>query len=157
MWITNLRLMQEAEKFWAIQMQTLSSSVWQRKARAITNTLGQDWGTMEEPWRNPATSVPLILHSLINTIHPSLTFLRLQSFKKTREQKKRKIWLQKEAAYGQYSNWWKNQSPRARQVRRTVSHKSLSCSPGFSNHDVAMVWGRFMGWEGDSVQAVACY
>lgn len=84
-------------------------------------------------------------------------FLKIAIFQENERAEKKKIWLQKEAAYGQYSNWWKNQSPRARQVRRTVSHKSLSCSPGFSNHDVAMVWGRFMGWEGDSVQAVACY
>lgn len=80
MQITILWLMQEAEQSRAIQMRTPRWRVQQRKAREITNTLGQDRGTMEELWRNPATSPPLILRSLINIIHPSLTFLRLQTF-----------------------------------------------------------------------------
>lgn len=42
MQITILRLIQEGEKIWAIQMQTLRLNVQHRKARVITNTLGQD-------------------------------------------------------------------------------------------------------------------
>lgn len=93
-----------------------------------------------------------------NQYNSSITyFLKIAVFleyERAEEEKKTKnnpIWLQKEAAYGQYSSWWKNQF---QQPGRLEELCLIKVCLAFSNHDVAMDWGRFMGWEGGGV---ACY